>query len=316
VHYFHTQHSLQLAGRLLKNGKYDAVLVDEICMTPYAELASGVPKLIMRQKIDSIHYQNVAQARRPGLDKVLDLLESKQLQRYEQAKMPRFQAFLACSEDDATRIRSDAPDLPGVVAANGADLRSFKPLGRQKPGAPTLLYVGTMNYYPNIDAVEYYFQHIHADVYKSKPGLRVHVVGHSPPAQIRRFARLPGVLVTDSVPDVRPFYEDATALIVPLRLGGGTRLKIIEAMAMGLPVVSTSVGAEGLDITPDENIVIADDADSFSAGVLRLLSDSDLRERIARGGQNLAQRYDWMEVTKPWVELVERVASKGKVATT
>jgi glycosyltransferase involved in cell wall biosynthesis len=118
--------------------------------------------------------------------------------------------------------------------------------------------------------------------------------------------------VTGTVPNVWPFYDKATVFFVPLRLGSGTRLKIVEAMAMGLPVVSTSVGAEGLDIAHGENILIADDADSFSDYILALLSDPDLRARIAAGGQQLAQRYDWMEITKPWAELVEEVASQRK----
>ena len=118
--------------------------------------------------------------------------------------------------------------------------------------------------------------------------------------------------VTGSVPDVRPYYEQATVFIVPLRLGGGTRLKIVEAMAMGLPVVSTTIGVEGLDVRPGENVLIADDAASFTDGVLRLLRDPDLRDRIAEGGQVLARRYDWTTLTGPYVGLVEDVVEQWR----
>jgi glycosyltransferase involved in cell wall biosynthesis len=279
-------------------------------MTPYAELAIDMPKLIMRQKIDSIHYQQVARARPPGLEKLLDLLEAKKLIRYEATKVPQFQAYLACSEDDARRVKLDAPDLPGLVVANGADLSQFTPSEKSNSEQPLLLYVGTMSYYPNFDAVKYYFKDIHPGIRQRRPDVHVCIVGHNPPEEIHRLADLPGVIVTGTVADVRPCYREATILIVPLRLGGGTRLKIIEAMAMGVPVVSTAVGAEGLAITPGENILIADDAGSFMDSILELLADADLRARIAEAGQQVAHRYDWMELSKPFIDLVERVVER------
>jgi glycosyltransferase involved in cell wall biosynthesis len=116
------------------------------------------------------------------------------------------------------------------------------------------------------------------------------------------------------VPDVRPYYAQASVFIVPLRLGGGTRLKIVEAMAMGIPVVSTTVGAEGLDTRPGEDIWIANDPMSFAQGVLHLLSDAELRRRLIAGGRDLARRYDWTELTKPYADLaaatVQRWTSK------
>ena len=315
VHHFHTQSSLQLARRHLEGGAYDVVIADEICMTPYAELAADAPKLIMRQKIDSIHYRQVAQARPPGLDRVLDLLEANQLARYEAAKTPLFQAYLACSDDDARRVEQDAPGLPGLIVPNGADLSQFAPPQQPRSEQPRLLYVGTMSYYPNVDAVKYYFNEIHPGIRQHRPDVQVSVVGHNPPAEIQALAGHPNVAVTGTVADVRPYYKEATALIVPLRLGGGTRLKIIEAMAMGLPVVSTTVGAEGLEITHGENILIADDADSFRASILELLADAELRARIAQAGQQVAHRYDWMELSKPFIDLVESVVERWRQET-
>jgi glycosyltransferase involved in cell wall biosynthesis len=118
--------------------------------------------------------------------------------------------------------------------------------------------------------------------------------------------------VTGSVTDVRPYYEEATVFVVPLRLGGGTRLKIVEAMAMGLPVLSTSVGAEGLSAQSGEDILIADDPVSFSESVLRLLTDAGLRERIAKNGQRLARHYNWSELAEPFVDLTETVIEQRR----
>jgi sugar transferase (PEP-CTERM/EpsH1 system associated) len=314
VSYFCTPASLAQAEKRLREGGYDAVIADELSMTPYAELTAEVPRLIMRQKVDSAHYREMARARIWGIEKALDLIEATQLRRYERIKMPLFQAFLACSRQDAALIRRDAPGIPAVVIANGADLSQFTPPDRPRAAEPTLLYVGSMHYYPNVDAVQFFFQEVYETIRREVPGVRVQIVGHNPPPPIQELARLPGVEVTGSVPDVRPYYGRATVFIVPLRLGGGTRLKVVEAMAMQLPVVSTTVGAEGLDTHPGENILIADDAASFAANVLRLLTDADLSARLASGGQALARRYDWMEITRPWADLVERVCRQGKQA--
>jgi hypothetical protein len=250
----------------------------------------------------------MAHARPWGPEKALDLIEATQLRRYERSKMPLFQAYLACSQQDAALIRRDAPSIPAMVIANGADLCHFRPPDCPRAAQPTVLFVGSMHYYPNVDAVQFFFKEMYEDLCREVPELRVQIVGHNPPPPIQALARLPGVEVTGRVEDVRPFYGQATVFIVPLRLGGGTRLKVVEAMAMDLPVVSTTVGAEGLEIRPGENIVIADDAASFTASVLRLLRDAELRKRIATGGQELARRYDWAEITRPWAELVERMA--------
>jgi len=316
VDHFQTACSLEQARQYLCKGKYDLVVADEICMTPYAELALSLPRVVTRQKVDHLHYREIALARPWGLEKALDFIEAAKLRRYERTKMPLYQACLACSEQDVAFFRQDAPEIPVLVIPNGVDLRTFVPSGRSKAEEPTLLYIGSMDYYPNIDAVRFFFETMFKPIQQAVPNVRVQIVGHDPPSEIQRLARHPGVEVIGTVPDVRSYYDQATVLVVPLRLGGGTRLKIVEAMAMGLPVVSTTIGAEGLDVHPGEDILIADDAASFVENVLRLLSDSKLRERIVDAGRLLARRYDWTELTKPYADLAEAVVrqwhQKGK----
>ena len=312
VEHFHTAHSLQQARRHLENGQYDLVIADEIHMTPYAELALDTARIVSRQKVDHVHFREMAKARPWGLEKVLDHIEAAQLQQYERAKMPFYQACVVCSQHDATLVRRDAPGIPVVVIPNGADLTAFIPSGRPRARVPTLLYVGSMHYYPNIDAVRFFFEETYGLIQQDAPGVRVQIVGHGPTPETQQLGHLPHVEVTGTVPDVRPYYEQASVFIVPLRLGGGTRLKIVEAMAMGLPVVSTTVGAEGLDVHPGEDILIADDAATFARSVLKLLSNPDLRDSIAKGGRLLARRYDWQELAKPYIDLVETVVREWK----
>ena len=230
------------------------------------------------------------------------------MRRYTQAKMKLYQGFLACSEQDESMLRKHAPEVPALVIPNGVDLSTFVSTNRQETKAPTLLYVGSMYYYPNVDAVQFFFDRIYKSIRQAVPDVRVQIVGHAPPPNISKQAKLPGVEVTGSVPDVRPYLERATLFIVPLRLGGGTRLKIVEAMAMGVPVISTSVGAEGLDVQSGKNILIADDAESFTESILRLLSDRDLGMQIVEGGRLLANRYDWRDLMSPFADFAEKAA--------
>ncbi len=320
VDFFHTDSALAEVRALLAQRDYQLLISDEICMTPYAELlphaachaACHVPRIVTRQKVDFLHYREMAQRRPWGGDKVLDWLESRKLRRYEWQKMPLYQAAVVCSEGDAAVIRQQCPQTEILIIANGVDLTQFAPADNPPAGPPTLLYVGSMYYYPNVDAVKFFFEHCWAAIQSAVPEVRVQIVGHQPPPEIQALAKLPGVTVTGSVPDVRPYYQGATALIVPLRLGGGTRLKIVEAMAMGVPVISTTIGAEGLAIVPDENVVIADDAAAFVQQTLRVLRDAALRQRIKAGGQILAQRYDWMALAQPYAELAARLVHDTK----
>jgi len=314
VNHFITADSVAQARWHLENNEYDLFVADELHMTPYAELVPNLPRVVTLQKVDYAHYKEVALARPWGLEKILDLTEAWKMRRYTQAKMKLYQGFLACSERDAAMLQEHAPGVPALVIANGVDLYAFAPSERSDLGEPILLYIGSMNYYPNIDAVQFFFAKMYEPLRQELPDIRVQIVGHDPPLQIQDLAQLPGVEVTGSVPDVRPYYDQATVFIVPLRLGGGTRLKIVEAMAMDLPVVSTTVGAEGLEIHPGENILIANDAPAFTESVLRLLRDASLRRKIAEGGQRLARDYDWMQITKPWPDWVERVVGEWKQA--
>lgn len=307
VDYFQDPRSLLQAWVEIRRENYNLLIADELCMTPYVELHPDLPRISLRQKIDSLHAAEVAAALPWGIEKFLWHIEAIKLRRYERQKMPIYQACVVCSNADAAFVRRDAPELILRVIPNGVDLDHFRLSSLPRRDPPVLLFVGTMHYYPNIDAVRYFFAEIYPLIRQARPDVRVQIVGHRPPPEIQRLAELPGVEVTGSVPDVRAYYEQAAVFIVPLRLGGGTRLKIVEAMAMGLPVVSTSVGAEGLDVRSGENIFIADDPRSFADGVLRILSDPAMWQRLSEEGRRLARRYDWRELTEPFIALVEQV---------
>lgn len=202
-------------------------------------------------------------------------------------------AVVTVSPADRDLLRRHLPDLDVTVAPNGVDLEAYRPLpvGGEPPGA---VFVGKMDYRPNVDAVEWFCREILPTVRQRVPGYRFTIVGGPLARPVRALATRPGVETTGQVLDTRPYLARAQAVVVPLRAGSGTRLKILEAMAAGRPVVSTTVGAEGLAVTGDHDIAIADTADELVHVLVALAGDERRRARLGANGRALVQaRYGW-----------------------
>jgi glycosyltransferase involved in cell wall biosynthesis len=204
---------------------------------------------------------------------------------------------IVCGPDDEVfihqRVESNAPVM---VVANGVDLDYFHPASAPDPRAsePTVIFCGAMDYSPNVDALRWFFESIHGKLLKLCPCVNILIVGKSPIEEVQAYASRPGVTVTGGVPDVRPYYKRAWVQMVPLRIGGGTRLKIVESLAIGTPVVSTTIGAQGLELTHGENILLADDPDTFAAEISQALADPALLRRIEENGIATAKaRFGW-----------------------
>ena len=204
---------------------------------------------------------------------------------------------VVCGPDDEQFIRSEvSTEMPVQVVTNGVDLEYFSPDSSEvtRDATPSLIYCGAMDYMPNVDALRWYFAEIHSRLVEMVPDLRIYIVGKSPTDEVQAYGRLPGVTVTGGVPDVRPWYRKAWAQIVPLRVGGGTRLKIPESMAMGTPVISTTIGAQGLNLVHGLEILLADTPDMFAHYCERMLHDEVLRQKIeTRGQQTCMARFGW-----------------------
>lgn len=198
------------------------------------------------------------------------------------------------STRDRDMLLSHEPGARTAVVANGVDIDFFQPpIGGPARESQSLLFFGAMDYHPNTDAILHFLRDIFPRIMATHPNLSVKVVGRRPPKSLlaQQSAR---VEVTGIVDDVRPWLERADVVIVPLRIGGGTRLKILEAMAMGKAVVSTTLGAEGLDLVPERDLLIADDAAGFAAQVGRLLVDRELGLRLGAAARRLvAGKYSW-----------------------
>jgi glycosyltransferase involved in cell wall biosynthesis len=312
VRHFGTAESVSaIRARLM--APYDLLISDEINMAPYVVRLPGherTPTLVMRQKIEHVHWGEMARSHPWGAKRWSALLEAWRFRRFEDLTMPLFGAGVVCSPEDQRIARRQAGDVEIEVIANGADAEYFTP--RREPDEhPTVLLLGTMNYRPNIDSTLYFFRELHPRIVAEIPNVRVLVVGHMPPPEIVALGELPGVTVTGSVPDVRPFMSRAWMIGVPLRMGGGTRLKIIEAMMAGLPVVSSTVGAEGLDVRHGDHLLLGDTPEAFARETVALLRDEALRCRLAESaGALVHSRYSWQSLGAQYVRFCHRVAQR------
>ena len=234
--------------------------------------------------------------------------------RSKDACCARFDGVLAVSEADRdtfARLYPGAARRPMQVVATGVDTRFFAPAAERRPRS-RLVFTGSMDWLPNEDAMLYFCRDILPLIRAREPEVTLSIVGRAPTPAVQKLAAEHGIVVTGRVDDVRPFMRDAAVYIVPLRIGGGTRLKIFEAMAMGKAVVSTTVGAEGLPVTDGEHVRLADDPATFADAVVRLLRDVDARRSLEAAARTLVvARYDWSAVAG---ELEEAHVSPGDVA--
>lgn len=231
------------------------------------------------------------------------LAQWRKLARFERRVMRGCDAVLAVSEDDRRTLLRLSPEGRVAVVPNGVDTAHFSRqalAGGPPPGIrePALVFTGTLDFRPNVDAVLWFTNEVLPLIRARRPDARLVVVGKRPAAALRRLAGTPGVTIVGEVPDARPYLAAAAVYVVPMRIGGGVRLKLLEALSLAAPVVSTTMGAEGMaGLRPGEHCLLADDPQRFAASVLRLLDDPDLGRRLGDAGRALVRaRYDWSAI--------------------
>ena len=244
--------------------------------------------------------------------RVYAAVEWLKLHHYEARQLRRMPVCVVVGERDALECQRLAPTCRVHVVPNGVDNEFFRaddPIPRCERAG--VLYVGTMDYEPNVDGALFFCRAIWPRVRRRLPATTLTIAGANPGAEVVELARLPGVHVTGFVDDIRPHFWQSSVCVVPLRSGGGTRLKILEAMAAGLPVVSTTIGAEGLDVRDGEHLLIADEPNAFARAVIRLLGDSALGARISATARRLVEaRYDWKMIAGQLDRVYQTVAEQ------
>ncbi len=264
--------------------------------TPYAKFAEDIkyiPRVVSAHNVESRIWRRYHETEKNPAKKWYIARQVEKLERFEKETFASFEGIVAVSQSDACEINQICPEARVEVVDNGVDLDYFNHQP-QKLDKNALVFVGSMDWRPNQDAVTYFVKEIFTLIRQKKPEAHAIFVGRKPPEFIRAYNDIDGIEVTGSVNDIRPYVHSSAVYIVPLRIGGGTRLKILDAMAMHKPIVSTVVGAEGLDVTDGENILLAKTAQNFADQVVRLMEDKALQEKLAINGRELVEaKYGW-----------------------
>ncbi len=287
---------------LVATHQFDVIHVDTIALAQFLSQQWSIPTVLTHHNIESQLMERRAKAEKGLLASAYLRHEARKLSAYEQVMTPVFDVNVCVSENDRQILLERNPNLQIAFVPNGVDVEYFTP--RHDQGRPALIYAGGMNMFANRDAVLYFLKTIWPLIKHAVPDVRFFAVGQDPPKELLDFAaRDPQVTVTGYVADVRPYVWDASVYVVPLRVGGGTRLKVLDAMAMGKAMVSTSIGCEGLDVKPDMHLLVADDPEVFAEKTIRLLNNPEHRAELGRNARGLVeQRYSWSRIGKNLIE--------------
>jgi glycosyltransferase involved in cell wall biosynthesis len=297
-------------ARMLASGRFDVCVADFLVAIPNLTRPWPVPVLFFEHNVEHLIWKRLSAAASSWWRRGLLEVEWRKMRRYEAAALARARLTVAVSEPDRAALAALAPTASVHTIPTGVDTSYFAPNGFHD-GPPRLVFTGSMEWYPNEDGVLHFIDAILPAIRRDVPDVGLTVVGRNPSARLRAVAQEAGVTVTGTVDDVRPFMAGATVYVVPLRIGGGTRLKIFEALAMGKPVVSTTIGAEGLPLVPGTHFVRADAAADFAAAVVALLRDAGRRRALGEAGRRLVvERYSWAQVARQFEMLCRQAAAR------
>jgi glycosyltransferase involved in cell wall biosynthesis len=278
-------HLRRRAKELIDHKGYDLLICDTVVMAPHVLDSAGVRRVLFQHNVEA---QILERHAKTGgfLKRQYMRLQWRKMERYERMVGDWFGAFIAVSELDRQRFASEYGWKNTFSIDTAVDTDYFQPVSATEVTG-RILFLGSLDWMPNQEGVRFFVDQVWPAIRKACPQAEFHIVGRNPPDFVHRLSQRAGVRVVGTVPDVRPYLAEASVVVVPLLVGGGTRIKVFEAMAMEKAVVSTSIGAEGLDVTPGEQITIADDPHEFSRAVIRLLEHPEERRRIAQQGRKV-----------------------------
>ncbi len=298
-------------SELMASGGFEAVVVDFLASVPNA---AGLQRCVLfEHNVETNIWERHLEHAKSPLKRFYFGLQARRMFRYERWACRNAAHVISVSAIDSERMRerfqvSRVTDIP-----TGVDVEYFRPPETPAKPVADLVFTGSMDWLPNIDGIQWFAGEILPRIRQQRPDCTVAVVGRRPTREVAELAaRHTGVVVTGTVPDIRPYLWGAAIAIVPLRIGGGTRLKIYESMAAGVPIVSTTVGAEGLVCHDGRDILLADTPEAFAGRCVELLAQADRRRGIARAALELVEeRFSWEAVTRSFEDVLRAAGRPG-----
>jgi glycosyltransferase involved in cell wall biosynthesis len=274
--------------RIIENEGIEVIISEAVLVAEYARPVRGVFKVLDAHNLEFMRARGRISLARAPLKKLAYRLIASRMKRYEKRALGDFDLLLLCSEADRKALEEIAPGKRALVIPNAVDTDAFIPGagGATRP----IIFTGTLWYEPNLDAARWLAEDIFPLIRSDFPDMELLIVGDHPPAEVLDLTSRPGISVIGPVEDIRPYLSQALIFLAPIRTGSGTRQKILDAMAMGLPVVSTPIGCEGLEAVEGESISLAKTPAEFREKVRRLVQDPGFRSRLARGGRKLVEQ--------------------------
>ena len=302
--------SAGMRSRLIEldaSGRFDLIVCDFLVPALHFEgRAWRTPTVLFQHNMESQIWKRMAANHRNLLSRAYLQSQFRRMFRWEERLSRLFDGIITVSAEDS-RFARDVYHLVNVLGdvPPGVDTEFFKPSAMSSSAPPTLAFLGSMDWMPNIEGVRWFVRDVYPSVKLSVPDVRLRIIGRRPGSEIRALAAAdPSIEVTGTVEDVRPWLRDGSAMIVPLLSGGGTRIKILEAMAFGTPVLSSTVGAEGLPFQDGRHLLLADQAELFAARSVELIRSRELRQSLADAARNeVVDQYSWAAAARAFQHL-------------
>ena len=291
----------------LGSSKFDIAVCDFLSASLNFPKALATPTVLFQHNVETSLWQRLALTESNFARRLAYKVEAGKMASYERAALRRFHHIIAVSEHDRQQMLAMDPSCSITVVPTGVDTEKYSVAPPSQANSPRIVFLGSMDWEPNIDAVQYFCRDIFPLVRSQFPSAIFQIVGRNPHATVRQLIS-DSVEVTGTVPSVAEYLREATLVVVPLRIGGGTRLKIFEAMATGKAVISTTIGAEGLAVQSGRGLILSDNPASFADSIIILLKDSSQRRRYEEAAAKLAAQYDWSNIVHQFAAVLEQAA--------
>ena len=310
----------EISERVNRSDFFDVVICDFLAPAINVPRDLSCPTILFQHNVEAMIWKRHFEVQNNQLKKIYLRQQWRKMERFEREACRRFDTVIAVSKDDCEQMRKEYGVDNVFEVPTGVDTDFFTPSGREVVEPRNVVFTGSMDWLPNEDAIRYYTDHILPLIRRSLPDVTLTVVGRNPyPGLLELSQKDRSIIVTGRVEDVRPYMERAAAYVVPLRIGGGTRLKIYEGMAMEKAIVSTSVGAEGLPVTDGKEIFIADTPEDFAAAVVNLLTSPAFAKEVGQQARRtVVEKFGWSGVARCFAEICEstvRDHRRARVAT-